>query len=1164
DAPAFKNWFGDSKAVDAEGGPLVVYRGDAGGLESFRTSNDWGYGGSFFSSNRQVAEGFAGRGETYPVYLSLRKPLEIDAQGRFHDQIARPDFMKGSGAVDAMELAAFARDNGYDGIIIRNVQEPTGFGDNFIAFEPTQVKSVHNRGTFDPNDPHILYQPAFHGSPYHFDKFTLDHIGTGEGAQAYGWGLYFAGERKVAEWYRKNLQDRSKPIFEIDGFQYRFNGQEWIGIDEHGEAFYPDYPEVHALNALRFDHPDEAAQKLREAGEDKAARLIEEGMITEKEPGQLYKVNIPENDELLDWDKPLSEQPERVRKVLEENLVSIEQEASAFVESHEKGFRVVKNRVILSSNFRNRADAEQFAKLANAGPLFGLLSKTPSDGKTLYDSISAYFDSDRAASEYLNSIGVKGIRYLDGQSRGSDEGSHNFVIFDDSAIDVLNTYCQPGARGAVHLTAESAAIRLFRNADLTTVAHESAHIFLDNLLRVVADDGRHARALHKSRIAEGMEQGKAQEILDRHLEGVRQARTDLRSLREFAEEQRHKMPLRLDGAPWEAVPLDGDLTDGQLRTLHEVTATAYEKYLVTAEAPSRKLEGVFSRLKAWTKKIYANAMSIGIEPTPEVARVFDRMLATDRAMRAKREGMEEVSGLGADEPDASDVEKAEKDDDEGEDTDTARFMDDAVAVTSRFSVYDDVKRKLIAKGIPADEIAFIHDANTDIRKAKLFADTQAGRVRVLMGSTSKMGAGTNVQKRLVAAHHLDAPWRPSDLEQRNGRIIRQGNMLYERDPNFSVGIYYYATKRTYDARMWQTIEYKAAAIEQFRKGDLLQRVIEDVQSEAANAADMKAAASGNPLILAQVKLASDLRKLEALHSQHQRSQHRLQDRLRWVSTAQKRLDEASAVHDSDIKRRDVHTHMQRDSKGKERIKVELVINGRVLGEKDEAALKAAFVGGAKAATQKGEKRALVGSYRGFEVYAMRHWRSHAGVESEGFRFALKGAGEQEFLPENLTYSFDDSISLSGWFQRMDNFLDKSLEQSFQARKAALEREIAEQATVRAALGQEFPQKDELALTRENHAAVMRELKRMQDEPSYVSTWTPRQAAASADLAVGAPPPGGGQLEPGQRLAASQVGAVPVKQAVMQATGQSSGDFLRSHILVGTVPSPSKGSHFRGL
>lgn len=125
-------------------------------------------------------------------------------------------------------------------------------------------------------------------------------------------------------------------------------------------------------------------------------------------------------------------------------------------------------------------------------------------------------------------------------------------------------------------------------------------------------------------------------------------------------------------------------------------------------------------------------------------------------------------------------------------------MDEVIAMSSgKFSAYDDMKQKLVAKGIPADEIAFIHDANTDIRKTKLFSDMNAGRVRVLLGSTAKMGAGTNVQKKLVAAHHLDAPWRPSDLAQRNGRIIRQGNLFYERDPdNFSAKIFNYATKMT--------------------------------------------------------------------------------------------------------------------------------------------------------------------------------------------------------------------------------------------------------------------------------------------------------------------------------------------------------------------------------
>ena len=157
--------------------------------------------------------------------------------------------------------------------------------------------------------------------------------------------------------------------------------------------------------------------------------------------------------------------------------------------------------------------------------------------------------------------------------------------------------------------------------------------------------------------------------------------------------------------------------------------------------------------------------------------------------------------------------QAEKDD-SGEDTSVASDMDAVIALSSKFSVYDDIRSKLVARGIPPEEIAFIHEANTDIRKAKLFSDMNDGHVRIQLGSTSKMGAGMNVQKRLVAAHHLDAPWRPSDLEQRNGRIIRQGNLFYERDPeHFSVGIYNYATKQTYDARMWQTIEYKAAAIE---------------------------------------------------------------------------------------------------------------------------------------------------------------------------------------------------------------------------------------------------------------------------------------------------------------------------------------------------------------
>ena len=426
--------------------------------------------------------------------------------------------------------------------------------------------------------------------------------------------------------------------------------------------------------------------------------------------------------------------------------------------------------------------------------------------------------------------------------------------------------------------------------------------------------------------------------------------------------------------------------------------------------------------------------------------------------------------------------------DTGEDTSVAADMDACVAAGSRFSVYDDMRRKLIERGIPADEIAFIHDANTDMRKGKLFSDMQAGRVRVLLGSTAKMGAGMNVQKRLVAAHHLDAPWRPSDLEQRNGRIIRQGNSLYERDPDkFSVGIYYYATKQTYDSRMWQVIEQKAAAIEQFRKGDLLQRNIDDVQSEAANAADMKAAASGNPLILMQVKLASDLRKLEALYSQHQRSQHRLRDRLKWLGAAEGRLAKAQADYTANCDLRDGNTHTFTE-KGKERIRLEWLKDGKLLTEKNSEQIQNILRDGVKDITREARAKPILGKYRGFEVAMLR---SSLGAGGDGFRLALKGMGEQEFQPENLVYGFDEKFSLSGMFQRLDNFLEKGLDQSFQTYQGNVRQEMAELATVKAALGQEFPQQDELALVRENHSAVMRELKRMQDEPGYVSEWEPR-------------------------------------------------------------------------
>lgn len=194
-----------------------------------------------------------------------------------------------------------------------------------------------------------------------------------------------------------------------------------------------------------------------------------------------------------------------------------------------------------------------------------------------------------------------------------------------------------------------------------------------------------------------------------------------------------------------------------------------------------------------------------------------------------------------------------------------------------FSVYDDMKAKLMAAGIPAHEIAFIHDATTDLQRAKLYQDVNDGKIRVLMGSTAKMGTGMNVQKRLVGLHHLDAPWRPSDLEQREGRIIRQGNMLYEMDPEgFSVNIFRYGVRQTLDSFSWQTLENKAIFIEQVKSGACKDREMEDISSfESVNAAQMKAETSGNPDVLTEITLRGELRKLEASRKNHDRTQHRL-------------------------------------------------------------------------------------------------------------------------------------------------------------------------------------------------------------------------------------------------------------------------------------------------
>jgi N12 class adenine-specific DNA methylase len=192
----------------------------------------------------------------------------------------------------------------------------------------------------------------------------------------------------------------------------------------------------------------------------------------------------------------------------------------------------------------------------------------------------------------------------------------------------------------------------------------------------------------------------------------------------------------------------------------------------------------------------------------------------------------------------------------------------------QFSAYEDLKEKLVQRGIPAEQIAFIQDYDSDVQKHVLFKEVRSGKVRILMGSTQKMGSGTNIQERLVALHHLDAPWRPADVEQREGRILRQGNL------NQSVQVCRYVTEGSFDAYMWQTLETKAKFIHQVMTGDTHIRHIEDIDSRALTYAEVKAIASGNPLVIEKASVDAEITRLTRLRSQHGEAQYRIRSQAR--------------------------------------------------------------------------------------------------------------------------------------------------------------------------------------------------------------------------------------------------------------------------------------------
>ena len=269
-----------------------------------------------------------------------------------------------------------------------------------------------------------------------------------------------------------------------------------------------------------------------------------------------------------------------------------------------------------------------------------------------------------------------------------------------------------------------------------------------------------------------------------------------------------------------------------------------------------------------------------------------------------------------------------------------------------FNVYEDIRGKLIEKGVPPEEIAFIHDANTETRKAEQFAKVRSGQVRFLLGSTAKMGAGTNVQDRLIALHHLDVPWRPSDIEQQEGRILRQGNM------NDKVKIFRYVTEGTFDSYSWQLVENKQKFIGQIMTSKSPVRSCEDIDEAALSYAEVKALATGNPYIKEKMDLDIQVSKLKLLKANHTSQRYRLEDNIAKHYPMQiTALKERLEGYRTDIQTYTAHKPVDKDV-------FSMKIGNRTYTDKKEAG--AALIDMCRSAKQP-NMAVTIGEYQGFKM-----------------------------------------------------------------------------------------------------------------------------------------------------------------------------------------------------
>ena len=346
-----------------------------------------------------------------------------------------------------------------------------------------------------------------------------------------------------------------------------------------------------------------------------------------------------------------------------------------------------------------------------------------------------------------------------------------------------------------------------------------------------------------------------------------------------------------------------------------------------------------------------------------------------------------------------------------------------------FTIYEDIRQKLIAQGMPADQIAFIHEANTEVRKKELFAKVRTGQVRVLLGSTAKMGAGTNVQDRLVALHDLDCPWRPGDLAQRKGRIERQGNQ------NPLVHVYRYVTEGTFDAYLWQTVENKQKFISQIMTSKSPVRSCDDVDETALSFAEIKALCAGDPRIKERMDLDVEVSKLKLMKADHQSKQYRLEDQLlKYFPEEIEKHKGFIQGFEADLETLAAHPHPEDGFAGME-------IRGDVLTDKENAG--AALLDACKEV--KGSEPVQIGSYRGFTMSVeFSAWKQE-------YTLLLKG---------QMTHRASLGTDPRGNLTRIDNALSQ-MPQRLEATKAQLDNLYQQQAAAKEEVGKPFSYEDDL-------------------------------------------------------------------------------------------------------